>query len=520
MNKSFQHNSSSMSDSPITLPSSGKKLFELNDFVWAKVKGFSYWPAQVCEGNNIKCARKLKNPYCVFFFGTNNYGWVGEDSIKPYEDFREQYSKSAKTLGFKNAIAKIEEKIANAKGKPLEPLLNLSGVSDTSSMTPELDKSDSLFKSKKSNSATPIQRDYSRTPFKKEKRSFENSVDKKSVAEEPSSDKKRAKVSHQTTPKKVVNSTPKPEKLFKESTPEPVSPVQERVTELKSINKSVKSKASVLKFGFIGLGKMGQSILRHLLNAGHDITIWNRTPSKCKEFEKLGANIVKTPGDVVRESDITFSCLSDAKASSTMFFGNCGVIHEINASKGYVELTSIDFVTSLEIEAAVKSKGGRYLEAPVLTCSIPKQIEEGKLVAMVSGDRSLFDDCGTCFEAICSHVYFLSENAGIASKMNVVVSTLYGNIVGSLIECMNLVERLGLIQKDFVEILSKSALRSPLIESKIPSMVDSTLIRDIPIDHIRRDLNYCLSMANSKNFTTPITATTNEVFKQKKHHYY
>lgn len=513
-----------MSDSPATSPSSGEKKFMLHDFVWGKVKGFSYWPGQICEGSNIKCNRKLKNPHCVFFFGSNNYAWLGEESIKPYEEYREQYSKLAKTLIFKNAIAKIEEKISSAKGKPLEPLLNVSSPSNTSLSTPETVKSDSLFKTKKANTA-PIQRDYSRTPFKKEKRNYENSFESEKKTPSKSSavesvDKKRAKVSHQpSTPKKVLNSSPKPESLFKESSPEP-QPLHERVTEVKSINKSVKSKASSLKFGFIGLGKMGQSILRHLLNAGHDITIFNRTPSKCKEFEKLGAVIVKTPGDVVRESDITFSCLSDAKASQSMFFGNCGVIHEINASKGYVELTSIDFVTSLEIEASVRTKGGRYLEAPVLTCSIPKQIEEGKLVAMVSGNRSLFDDCGTCFEAICSHVYFLSESAGIASKMNIVVSTLYGNIVGSLIECMNLVERLGLIQKDFVEILSKSALRSPLIESKIPSMVDSTLIRDIPIDHIRRDLNYCLSMANTKNFTTPITATTNEVFKQKKHHFY
>ena len=179
----------------------------------------------------------------------------------------------------------------------------------------------------------------------------------------------------------------------------------------------------------------------------------------------------------------------------------------------------MDPVTSMNIKNTVKAKGGRYLEAPLI-CSIPKQIEEGKYVAMVSGDRSLFDDCGTCFEAICSHVYFLSENAGNAARLNIVVSTLYGNILGSLLESLNLVERMGLFPKDFVEIIGNSPFASALIETKAQSMLDSTLVRDIPIDHIRRDLNYALQMANTHGYSTPITAATNEVFKQKKHHYY
>lgn len=492
------------------LTSTSDSKFKLGDLVWAKVKGFNYWPAKIVE-KQIKYNRKIKNSRCVNFFGSNDFAIVSEDQIKPYEEFREQYSNIPKKSNlFRQALEKIEEENAMRKGT--------SGPSPVSSTTPDNNKTE-LFKAKKiiASSPAPLTRDYSRTPFKKDKRSFDtiNESESKAKIQVKAENEDRKKIRLTPTSIKTASSN----SIAERNEEKPTKHV-EKTYEMKMMNKSSKSKPSSLKFGFIGLGKMGQHMARLLLETGHEMTIWNRTPSKCKDFEKLGANIVKTPGDVVRESDITFACLSNSAASQTIFFGNCGVVSEINATKGYVELTSLDYTVSMEIENAIKSKGGRYLEAPVLLCALPKDMEAGKLVAMVSGNRSLFDDCSSCFEAICSHVYFLNEGAGAASKMNVLVSTYYGNMIGSLMECIVLVERFGLLPKDFIEIISRSPLKSEWIENKTQSLIDSTIIRDIPIDHIRRDLGYCLNTANQKSYTTPITASANEVFKQKKHHYY
>lgn len=505
------------------LTSSSDSKFKMNDLVWAKVKGFNYWPAKIVENTkNIKYNRKIKNPHCVLFYYSKDYAVLSEDQIKPYEEYREQFSNiPKKTKAFLQAIEQIEQEFGELKGT--SSTTTVSSTTPTPAPTPAISSNKTeLFKTKKpAASPSTVARDYSRTPFKKEKRNFDSLYD---------SDRKKATVS--TTSKtnsedskkkmKLTVASPTSSTSYKPSVSVncSASPKKETAPEMKMMNKSHKSEPSSLKFGFIGLGKMGKQLVTLLINSGHEITIWNRTPSKCKDFEKLGANIVKTPGDVVRESDITFSCLSDSNASQTIFFGNCGVGHEINATKGYVELTSMDYNMSVEIEHSVKAKGGRYLEAQILICSLEKQIAEGKLMALVSGNRSLFDDCSSCFEAICSNVYFLSENAGIASKMNIIISTFYGNLIGSLMECMTLVERFGLIHRDFVEIISNSPLKSAMIDSKSESLIDSTLIREVPVDHIRRDLNYCLYNANQKNFHTPITAIVNEFFKQKKHHYF
>jgi 3-hydroxyisobutyrate dehydrogenase len=126
--------------------------------------------------------------------------------------------------------------------------------------------------------------------------------------------------------------------------------------------------------------------------------VWNRTAEKCKDFVKAGAKEAMTPGDVIAECDITFSCVADPQAAKDMVFGNCGVLSEITTVKGYVEMTGIDADTSQDIAEAINLKGGRYLEAQVQGSK--DESNDGTLVVLVAGDRSLFDDCQSCFQVV------------------------------------------------------------------------------------------------------------------------
>lgn len=71
---------------------------------------------------------------------------------------------------------------------------------------------------------------------------------------------------------------------------------------------------SSLKFGFLGLGTMGTGIVKNLLNSGHKVVVWNRTFTKCSKFKEAGADVARTPGDVIDQVDITFSCVADPSA--------------------------------------------------------------------------------------------------------------------------------------------------------------------------------------------------------------
>ena len=90
-----------------------------------------------------------------------------------------------------------------------------------------------------------------------------------------------------------------------------------------------------------------------------------------------------------------------------MVFGNCGVLTEISPEKGYVEMTGIDAETSQDIAEAITAKGGRYLEAQVQGSKT--QAQEGTLVILAAGDRTLFDECQSCFEAMGKNSFYLGE---------------------------------------------------------------------------------------------------------------
>ncbi|KAL0111596.1 hypothetical protein PUN28_013058 [Cardiocondyla obscurior] len=107
------------------------EVFKLGDLVWAKMKGFSPWPGRVSVPSKDlkKPANAKKGPVqCIFFFGTNNYAWIEESHIKPYQEYKDTLVKSSKTGAFKDAVEAIEEFIA--KGEVFEDGLDPDSLFD------------------------------------------------------------------------------------------------------------------------------------------------------------------------------------------------------------------------------------------------------------------------------------------------------------------------------------------------------------------------------------------------------
>lgn len=120
-----------------------------------------------------------------------------------------------------------------------------------------------------------------------------------------------------------------------------------------------------------------------------------------------------------------------------MVFGNCGVLSadSLRDGKAYVEMTGMDDATSIEICEAIVSKGGRYLETQIQGSK--KEAEEGELLLISAGDRSVFDECSTCFQAMSSRSFFLGD-VGNAAKMYMVLQVMAGVNLAGLAEAMAL----------------------------------------------------------------------------------
>ncbi|XP_023941769.1 cytokine-like nuclear factor N-PAC isoform X3 [Bicyclus anynana] len=495
--------------------------YKLGDLVWAKMKGFSPWPGRVAVPTpELKPLKKATNIQCIYFFGTNNYAWIEEHNIKPYHEHKEQLIKSSKTAAFKEAVAQIEEYIEHPEkfGDLDEHVRNPEEDFDKLKSEGTEEENTSDEKPAEEEAATPEVKKKSSTPkVKSAKRSSSASI--------KATPRKKAKpLSRSFTDCDLANEKPsmlnhsfskkssllhRPSNILRPETP----PLDlENVSET-LLEKNIK--ASQMKFGFLGLGIMGGGIVKNLLNSGHKVLVWNRTGAKCKDFEKVGATIAVTPCDVVEEADITFSCVADPQAAKEMVFGNCGVLHCPSLEgKGYVEMTSIDADTSHDIVEAISGKGGRYLEAQIQGSKT--QAEEGTLIILAAGDRTLFDDCQSCFKAMSKNSFYLGSEIGNASKMNSVLQVVGGVSLAALAEGLALADRAGLSQADLLDVLALTPLASPHLILKGRAMIESSYSTHQPLTHMQKDLKLALGLGDALEQSLPLTATTNEIFKHAK----
>ncbi len=514
-----------------------KYTFTIGDPVWAKMKGFPAWPGKIdMPPEHLKRPVMKKVMHCVFFFGTYDYGWLPESDLKPYAEFKEKMASSKKSV--QNAIGQIEAYISGgckasaasiiASSTPVKktPAKKKAPKADTEekaeSSTDEDAEFDALFSEEKAKAASAEKASKKRPsksndngnssaskPKKAKKAEVNDEVFEESSDLDEDLQKTGNHINNRKSASSAVNSFLDRPYLNR---PPPTSPTLVDMTATSTLaDKDIKP--SSLKFGFLGLGIMGSGIVKNLLNSGHSVTVWNRTLEKCKDFCKAGAKEALTPGDVIAESDITFSCVADPQVAKDMVFGNCGVLSEINTNKGYVEMTGIDADTSQDIAEAISLKGGRYLEAQVQGSK--EQSSEGSLVLLVAGDKSLFDDCQSCFQAMGKNSFYLGE-VGNASKMNLVLQLMSGVALAGLAEGMALADRAGLQQKDIMEVLQLTGLACPVMLEKGKAIIEGGFPTSHPLKHMQKDLKLGLTMGDQLDQPLPLTASANEVFKHAK----
>ncbi|XP_058121117.1 cytokine-like nuclear factor N-PAC isoform X2 [Anopheles coustani] len=542
------------------------KGYAVNDLVWAKMKGFSPWPGRISvpPAELRRIPVKKNNPVkCIFFFGSNNYAWIEETQIKPYQEFKDKLLNSCKTAQFKEAVQQIEEFMVDPeKFQPLfvgenelanrpDPDVEFNKLREggTGSGTEESGTEDTPTVN---NTTTPAAletvEDGNATPLAKKtaKKKVRASLPIKLNVDKTSATKVRAiGTKAKASPLEDVSATPTPKRKKKllddtgdlsgldlDSYASPVrrsAPISHLLNrpvtvtrpdtpeiDMSTVSDAVTSRniqASQLKFGFLGLGIMGCGIVKNLIKSGHSVVVWNRTPSKCRKFEEVGAEVAPTPCDVVEMTDVTYSCVSDPQVAKDLVFGNCGVIQASLTNKGYVEMTGIDPESSQDIAEAVVRKGGRYLEAQIQGSKT--QAEEGTLIILASGDRLLFEDCQSCFEAISRNSFYLGD-VGNATKMNLVLQMVSGIALAGIAEALALADRAGLQQKDVLEVLELTSMSSEMLLQKGKAIIKGEFPTHHALKYMQKDLKLALGLADGLEQSSPITAASNEVFKHAK----
>jgi 2-hydroxy-3-oxopropionate reductase len=267
------------------------------------------------------------------------------------------------------------------------------------------------------------------------------------------------------------------------------------------------------KLGFIGLGIMGSAMAKNLLKAGFPVTVWNRSPEKAAEVVALGATRVETPQAVVEACPVTFAMLADPAAAEAVCFGKYGVLDGIGHGKGYVDMSTVDAETSRTIAAAITARGGRFLEAPV--SGSRKPAEEGTLVILAAGDRSLYDEALPGLEKMGKKVLFLG-GVGNGANMKLVVNMVMGGMMAAFCEGLALGAKQGLASADILDVLDAGAMANPMFRLKGGTMSRGDFSVAFPLKHMQKDLRLAITLGDQAGQPLFTTAAANEAFKRAK----
>ncbi len=263
-----------------------------------------------------------------------------------------------------------------------------------------------------------------------------------------------------------------------------------------------------MRIGWIGLGDMGQVIVPRLIEAGHDVTGWNRTRSKADPLMERGMVWADTPSVVADRSDLVFSMVTNAEAVEAIALGDDGVIAGLGPDGVYLDMSTIDPLVSRRVSEQFAERGLTMLDAPL--SGSPVTVAQGTASTMVGGDRDAFERVTPVLEDIGSKVSYIGPS-GTAVQMKVAINlTLIVEMV-VFCESVALAEKGGVDRGVAVDAMLKSVVASPVMGYRGPFILE---MPDKPLADVtlqQKDMILALEVARRQGSPAPLGAVANEL---------
>jgi 3-hydroxyisobutyrate dehydrogenase len=269
------------------------------------------------------------------------------------------------------------------------------------------------------------------------------------------------------------------------------------------------------KLGYLGLGLMGIPMTRRLLNAGHDVTVWNRSAGKAAGLVEAGAVLAATPREVVAKASVVFMCLTDAPAVEQVVFGRDGLASADGAAKLVVDFSSIHPDAARAIAARLKEANDMgWIDAPVSGGT--KGAEEGTLAVMAGGDAADIERVRPYVLAMARRLTHMGPTgAGQTTKLcNQIIS---GCSMAVLAEATRLASNAGIDASKLPEALAGGFADSIPLQLFVPRMAQG--IHSPPLGHIAsilKDLDTVVEVAHDTSTPVPMTALAAQLFRMAK----
>ena len=262
--------------------------------------------------------------------------------------------------------------------------------------------------------------------------------------------------------------------------------------------------------GWIGVGRMGYPMAKRLLDAGCDVSIYNRTRSKAEPLAEAGGKIVDSPKDLA-DRDIIFTMVSTSDDLMAVTFGEDGVFTAEAKPKLLIDCSSISEVASADIRKRAAEIGIDMLASPV--SGNGKVVKAGKLTIVTSGPRAAFEIAEPFLNQVGRGVTYVGEGE-LARMVKICHNLLLGVVTQCLAEITVLAEKGGVARHDTMDFINNSVMGSMFSRYKTPSFVNLDLTPTFTPILLRKDLDLGLKAGENLGVDLPVTSVTRDMVQR------
>ena len=263
------------------------------------------------------------------------------------------------------------------------------------------------------------------------------------------------------------------------------------------------------RLGFIGLGHMGRHMVQRLIDAGYQMTVYDRTREIAQEVAQKGAKVAATPRELAASCDVILSSVTNDAALEEVMYGPDGVLAGTKPGNILIEMSTVSPNTSRRLFEEARNRGVSMIDASV-SGSVP-QVEQGSLVIFVGGEEEVYQRCKPILNILGHEIFYIGPS-GMGNTMKLVVNTLLGLGLQALAEAIALGEKAGIDRGLLLDVLGKTVVASPSQKSKLENVRRDEYPVSFALSLMFKDLGLVLNEASELSVPMPSTTAAQQMY--------
>jgi 3-hydroxyisobutyrate dehydrogenase len=270
------------------------------------------------------------------------------------------------------------------------------------------------------------------------------------------------------------------------------------------------------KTTFIGLGTMGFPMAGHLVNAGHQVCVFNRNAEKAVRWQQqyggtTSATIAPTPALAAQDADFIFTCVGNDDDLRQVVKGSDGIFNTAKAGSIIIDHTTTSATAARELAVEAQARGLFFLDAPVSGGQAGAQ--NGTLTVMVGGDAGAFAKAEPVIRSFAASVKLIGPS-GYGQLTKMVNQICITGLVQALSEGIHFAKQAGLDVALVMDVISKGAASSWQMQNRWQTMLNNEFNFGFAVDWMRKDLGIALAEAAHNGATLPVTKLVDDYYAE------